>query len=64
MIKVKDGVFINKWNAFQMLMWLCAYYNFFCVRKVNAYSIMYMQYHLLLFYEMLIIPLESFKVCS
>ena len=43
MIKLKDGVFINKWNAFQMLMWLCAYYNFFCVRKVNAYHIMYMQ---------------------
>ena len=34
-MQLKDGVFINKWDAFQMLMWLCAYYNFFCIRKVK-----------------------------
>ena len=36
MMQLKDDVFIKKWNAFQMLIWLCAYYNFFCIRKVNA----------------------------
>jgi len=35
-MQLKDDVFIKKWNAFQMLIWLCAYYNFFCIRKVNA----------------------------
>ena len=38
MMQLKDNVFIKKWNAFQMLIWLCAYYNFFCIRKVNAYE--------------------------
>ena len=35
-MQLKDGVFINKSNAFQMLMWLCAYYNFFCIKKVKT----------------------------
>lgn len=35
-MKLRDDIFISKWNAFQMLIWLCAYYKFFCSRKVNG----------------------------
>lgn len=35
-MKLQDDISISKQNAFRMLIWLCAYYKFFCNKKVNG----------------------------